>query len=138
MLLRALLWRALPRRSAGGPPARARRLSASGRLFEPVEALERSGHALGICRRRCRRAEELPALSHLSRLGDEPAGAAGVHSGLERRGARAGEPPPVSAEISRRPAAAAGAAVSRHAGGRFLSLAAHADRRLRIRPPPAP
>src|SRR5438093_258718 len=56
MLFGALLRRAAAWRIAGRPSARAARLPAAGGVFEPVQALERSRHALGLRRRRRRRA----------------------------------------------------------------------------------
>ena len=53
VLLRDLLRRrAAARRAAGGKRARPRRLAQPDRVHEPVQALQRAGHALGLRRRR--------------------------------------------------------------------------------------
>jgi N-succinyldiaminopimelate aminotransferase len=98
---------------------------------------ERPGHALRLRRGQRRAAEEIPAVPHLPRLGDEPVGAARLDRRMERRGARPREPPALRAEVRRRPALAAGILEGRAAGWRVLSLVEHADRRRRVRAPPA-
>ncbi len=55
--------------------ARPRRLPQPGRVHEPVQALQRAGHALGLRRRRREAAARLPALPHLPRQRDGPGGA---------------------------------------------------------------
>ena len=58
--------------------------------------------------------------------------------GLERRSARAREPAPVRGEVSRGAALLIGLrSKTRHARRRLLPVAAHADRRHRVRPRPA-
>ncbi len=57
-------------------------------LHQPVQALQRAGPALRLRGRRRRHPEGLPALPHLPRQRDEPAGAARQHRGLGRRGPR--------------------------------------------------
>ncbi len=79
-----------------------RRLSAARRLRQPVEALERAGTALGLRRRRCRADQGLPALPHLSRLGDVAGRRGGEHRRMERRGARARQPRANTPRSSRR------------------------------------
>ena len=73
---------------AAGP----RRLPQPGGLHQPVQALQRAGAALRLRRRRRAAAQGLPAVPHLPRQRDEPAGAARQHRRLDRRGPRAGQP----------------------------------------------
>ena len=113
---RVLLRDLLPRRAAAGRPAgRAalgpRRLPQPGGLHQPVQAQQRAGPALGLRRRRRRAAQGLPALPHLPRQRDEPGGAARQHRGLERRGARGGQPRAVPRQVR-----AGHAAAGRRAG----------------------
>src|SRR5262249_57721535 len=83
--------------------ARPARFFSFGCFFQPLEKIELPGHALGFCGWRRGAAEEVPALPHLPRLGDEPQRSARLDRGLERRGARGGEPATLRREVSRRP-----------------------------------
>jgi N-succinyldiaminopimelate aminotransferase len=55
------------RRPAGGENARPRE-RAAGHVLQPVQALQRAGHALRLRRRRRGNPQEIPALPHLPRL----------------------------------------------------------------------
>ena len=99
VLFRDLLRPAADGRAAGGASTESDRLRAAGGVLQPVQALQLPRHALGLRRRRRRAAEEIPALPHLPRLGDEPRRAARLDRRLERRGARAREPAPVCGEV---------------------------------------
>ena len=68
-------------------------------IRQPVEALQRAGHALGVRRRRCGHPDEIPALPHLPRLCDESGGAGCQRGGVAGRGTRARQPAPVPGEI---------------------------------------
>jgi N-succinyldiaminopimelate aminotransferase len=102
VIARRVLFRDLFRRHAAagrarsGAPAGPQRRRAParqpGRVLQPVEALERAGHALGLRRRRPARAEEIPAVPHLLRRRDVAAGAGRLDRGLGRRSPRPGQP----------------------------------------------
>ena len=95
------------------------------------------GHALGLRRRRRGAAQEIPALPHLPRLRDEPRRAAARRSppGATRRtcartGGSTREKFDAVLPLVATPLA------GRDARRRLLPLAAHADRRRRVRAPP--
>ena len=69
--------RSRTRRSADcRPPAcSGARLRPAGDVLQPVQALQRAGHALRLRRRRCGHHQEIPALPHLPRLRHDTAGA---------------------------------------------------------------
>ena len=74
---RAADWSALEAAARSGATR-----SEPGRLHEPVETIERSGAAVGRDGRRCGAAEAIPAVSHLSRVRDEPPRPAREHRGV--------------------------------------------------------
>ena len=109
-----------------------------GRVLEPVEALERAGHALRFRRGRPARAEEIPALPHLQRRRDVAARAGGLDRGLGRRDPRAGQPRAVQGKIPPHHAAAAPGDGCRTARRRLLPVGRrqpHQTVRHRVRTP---
>ena len=138
---RRMLFGDLLRRGATRRSARSRPRSASGRsdyppprrVRQPVEALECARPALGLRRRRRGAAQAVPALPHLSRLGDVAGRRRGEHRRVERRGARAREPAQVRAKFAALQPRARGGAAVRDAGRRVLPVGAHAGRRRRVR-----
>ena len=99
------------------------RLRAARDAVEPVQALERAGHALGLRRRRRGDSQGVPAVPHVPRRGAcRPVFQSGQHRRLERRNARAREPREVPAKVHHRHADARRSARRAPAGRRVLPV----------------
>src|SRR5258707_12517645 len=83
------------RRSASSPP----RFSPARSVHEPVQAVQRSGHAFRVRGRRRGRVEAIPALPHLSRQRHEPDLPAPHHPPLQPPTTPRRQPPAIPPKV---------------------------------------